>query len=80
MENTMYPPLSTPDPTPEKPSDCNGLRSVRQNDPSVPVSVPKLRISKVRILWRNFAFLIHFYVVKIADAHIIVGVGYFFAY
>lgn len=32
-------PLSTPDPTPEKPSDCNGLRSVCQNDPSVPISV-----------------------------------------
>lgn len=32
-------PLSAPDPTPEKPSNCNGLRSVCQNDPSVPISV-----------------------------------------
>ena len=32
-------PILPPDPTPEKPSDCNGLRSVCKNDPSVPMSV-----------------------------------------
>lgn len=29
-------------------------------DTDIPMSVPKLRISKVRILWRNNAFLIYF--------------------
>lgn len=32
-------PRSTPDPTPEKPNDTNGLEPVCQNDPSVPISV-----------------------------------------
>ena len=34
-------PISTPESTLEKPSDCNGLRSVCQNDPSVPISVSR---------------------------------------
>lgn len=80
MENTMYPPFSTPNPTLEKPSDCNGLAPVCQNGPSVPMSVPKLRISKVRILWRNNAFLIDLRYIYVADAHIAVGIGYFFRF
>ena len=34
-------PILPPVPTPEKPGDCNGLRSVCQNDPSVPMSVSR---------------------------------------